>query len=82
MNCDEFVELVTAFLDRALPAADEARFVAHLAECDGCETYLAQIRQSVDSLGTLGAADALSEPARAKLLEAFRDWKQTGSDPL
>ncbi|GAA2047609.1 zf-HC2 domain-containing protein [Catenulispora yoronensis] len=80
MDCDEFVELVTAFLDGALPADDEERFVAHLTECDGCETYLEQFRQTVDTLGGLPAdalsADALSGPVRTRLLEAFRDRNQ------
>ena len=31
MHCEEFVELVTAFLDGALAAEDQARVVEHLA---------------------------------------------------
>ncbi|GAA1991638.1 anti-sigma factor family protein [Catenulispora subtropica] len=77
MGCDEFVESVTVFLEGALPPADEARFVAHLTECDGCETYVEQFRRTVGTLGSLGApgepSDAvLSGEARATLIEAFR----------
>jgi anti-sigma factor RsiW len=73
MDCDELVELVTAFLDGALSVGDEGRFVAHLAECDGCETYLDQFRQTIQTLGRL-PAESLSDEARAALLTAFRDW--------
>lgn len=73
MNCDEFVELVTAYLEDALDPADAQRFVEHLAVCDGCATYLEQIRRTVDALGHL-PADELPPGARDQLLAAFRDW--------
>ncbi|MEY9859275.1 anti-sigma factor RsiW [Catenulispora sp. GAS73] len=73
MDCDEFVELVTDFLEGALPDADEARFVEHLTACDGCETYLAQFRQTIDTLGEL-PAESISGEARDKLLTAFRGF--------
>jgi anti-sigma factor RsiW len=74
LNCDEFVELVTAYLDGALDPATEQRFVAHLAECDGCDRYLAQIRATMDALGEL-PAESLSDDARDRLLTAFREWR-------
>ena len=73
MNCDEFVELVTAYLEGALPAETERRFVEHLAECDGCDRYLDQIRTTVGALGHL-PAQSLSPEARDQLLAAFRTW--------
>ncbi|WP_030443407.1 anti-sigma factor family protein [Actinoplanes subtropicus] len=76
MNCDEFVELVTAYLEGALPAETERRFVEHLAECDGCDRYLDQIRTTVRNLGHL-PAQGLASDARDRLLAAFRDWPAT-----
>lgn len=73
MNCDEFVELVTAYLDGALDPDTERRFVEHLAECDGCDRYLEQIRRTVEALGHLPAA-GLAPEARDRLLTAFRNW--------
>jgi anti-sigma factor RsiW len=73
MNCDEFVELVTAFLDDALDPETEARFVEHLALCDGCERYLDQFRVTIDELGRL-PPESLSPETRNALLGAFRDW--------
>ncbi len=73
MNCDEFVELVTAYLDGALDPTVERRFIEHLAECAGCDTYLEQIERTVSELGHLPAM-SLSDDARERLLSAFRDW--------
>ena len=41
--CQEFVELVTDYLEGTLPETDRIRFEAHLAECDGCAGYLEDI---------------------------------------
>ncbi len=73
MNCNEFVELVTAYLERSLDPATERRFVEHLAVCDGCDRYLDQIRRTIAELGHL-PEDGLSAEARMELLGAFRDW--------
>jgi len=47
--------------------------VEHLAECEGCDRYLEQIRATVDNLGHL-PAQRLPPEARDRLLAAFRDW--------
>ena len=74
LDCDELVELVTEFLDGALAPAAERRVTDHLALCDGCATYVAQFRATVDELGHLPAGQVaeLPAPARAALLAAFR----------
>jgi anti-sigma factor RsiW len=77
MDCDEFVELVTDFLEGALPDADEARFVEHLTECDGCDAYLDQFRRTIDTLGEL-PAQSIPDEARDKLLTAFREFRRDG----
>jgi len=73
MNCDELVELVTAYLEGALDPAQAQRFAEHLAVCEGCGTYLEQIRRTVAALGGLPAGE-LPPGARDQLLAAFRDW--------
>ena len=70
--CQELVELVTAYLDDALPAADRERFEAHLAGCDDCRTYVAQFVQTLNALGAL-PREELDPPARDALLAVFRD---------
>jgi anti-sigma factor RsiW len=73
LTCQEFVELVTAYLEGALDADTEARFEGHLALCPGCVTYVDQFRQTIDQLGMV-EAPALSAETEAALLEAFRTW--------
>jgi anti-sigma factor RsiW len=74
MDCNELVELVTAYLDGALDADTRARFDAHLAECDGCARYLQQFRETVRTVGKIGD-DELDPAFRNRLLDAFRDFK-------
>ena len=74
--CIEFVEVVTDYLEGAMPAAERARFEAHLAACDGCERYLAQIERTVELTGRLTThdVDALGSGAREELLGVFRAY--------
>lgn len=72
--CREFVELVTDYLEGALSDDDRRRFEAHLAECDGCEGYLADTRVLVATLRATPEPPA--DPAtREALLRAFRDLR-------
>ena len=75
MSCRELVELVTDYLEERLSPADQARFEAHLTECEYCDTYLAQMRQTIGALGRL-PEESLSREAREGLLSAFRDWSR------
>jgi anti-sigma factor RsiW len=76
LSCQELVELVTDYLDGALPPAERARFDAHLAGCDGCRAYLEQIRVTIRLSGAL-RPEQLDPAAEEALLEAFRDWKSS-----
>jgi anti-sigma factor RsiW len=74
LDCQELVELVTDYLEGALPPEDRARFEAHIVPCDGCRTYLEQIRTTIELTGRL-TPEQLDPRAEAALLDAFRDWK-------
>ena len=76
LSCQELVELVTDYLEGALPEGERLRFEAHIGRCDGCNVYLEQMRQTVTVLGYL-PRDALSPAAEQELLEAFRGWRAT-----
>ena len=76
MNCQQFVELVTDYLEGALSPADRARFDAHLDYCDPCIVYIEEMRLTVRAVGRLTTAD-IAPAARDELLAAFRDWKRT-----
>ncbi|HKF80746.1 MAG TPA: zf-HC2 domain-containing protein [Thermoleophilaceae bacterium] len=73
MSCRELVEVITDYLEGAMPASDRARFEAHLDVCPYCVTYLEHMRETIDTLGEL-REDSLSEEARDQLLQAFRGW--------
>ncbi len=73
LTCQELVELVTDYSEGVLPAADRARFEAHLNACDGCTAYVEQLARTLQVAGSLAAAD-VSETAEAALLAAFRAW--------
>jgi anti-sigma factor RsiW len=75
--CDEIVELVTAYLEDALPVTDRARFERHLAECDGCAVYLDQMRLTIRLTGRL-PRESLPPAAREAFLTLLRKWKREG----
>jgi anti-sigma factor RsiW len=73
ISCQELVELVTDYLEGALPGEDRERFDSHIAACDGCRTYLEQIRTTIELTGRL-VPEQLDPQAETALLGAFRDW--------
>lgn len=73
MDCNELVELVTAYLDGSLDLATRARFAMHLLDCDGSGSYLQQFRATIGELGNI--RDELDPAFRDKLRAAFRDWR-------
>jgi anti-sigma factor RsiW len=75
LSCQEFVELVTDYLDGALDDDTARRFEEHLALCPGCQTYLDQMRETASRLGQV-PAETLTEEMQATLLSAFRDFRR------
>lgn len=74
LSCQELVELVTDYLEGALPPAEHERFESHASRCKGCGAYLEQLRETIRLLGELDP-DGLPPEAEQALLVAFRDWK-------
>ena len=75
LTCRELVELVTDYLDGALPASERDNFEAHVAECPGCEVYIEQIRSAVEL--TRRTRELEQRPEITALLHAFRDYGRT-----
>ncbi|WP_242344305.1 anti-sigma factor family protein [Anaeromyxobacter terrae] len=75
LSCRELVELVTDYLEASLPVDERTRFELHLTYCEFCRTYLAQMRQVLESAGEL-TEESLAPEARDALLATFRDWKK------
>lgn len=75
MTCQEFVELVTDYLEGALDDETRARFEEHLQLCHGCEVYLRQMEETAARLGAV-PAESLSTDAQSTLLDAFRGFRR------
>ena len=75
LSCQELVELVTDYLEGALPEEERVRFEDHISRCGACKIHREQIRQTISLLGHL-PEDALSAEAERALLEAFRGWRE------
>jgi predicted anti-sigma-YlaC factor YlaD len=75
ITCKEVVELVTDYLEQTLLPEVQARFEAHVADCPGCETYIAQVQKTIAMLRKL-TEEQMFPGTREELLEMFREWKQ------
>ena len=74
LSCQELVELVTDYLDKALPPDEAALFEQHINFCDGCIRYVEQIKATAAALGEIREGD-ISPEAKDRLLSAFRNWR-------
>jgi anti-sigma factor RsiW len=72
--CQEVVEMVTDYLEGALPRGERRRLEAHLADCPHCTEYLAQMRATIRLTGRL-EPDDLSPAMRDDLGELYRRWR-------
>jgi anti-sigma factor RsiW len=72
LACVNEVEIITDYLEGALPEAERRRLEAHIAICPGCTEYLAQMRALAGGLGEL-REDAIPGDMRNAVLDAFRD---------
>jgi anti-sigma factor RsiW len=75
ISCQEVVELVTDYVEQALPADEAAVFEQHLNFCDGCVRYVDQVRRTIDVVGELRTED-IPDDTKEHLLTAFRDWRR------
>ncbi len=69
--CQQAVELVTDYLEGALPPSERARFEEHLAACPNCTAYLDQMRLTIATLGRLDA-DTLPAEVVDELVALYR----------
>ena len=71
--CQEFVELITDYLDNALSPSDLVRFNEHVAHCPPCRLYLDQVRLTILAVGN-SDLDILAVADRQQLVSIFRGW--------
>jgi hypothetical protein len=75
MNCREFTDRVTDYLDGRIPYGARIGMWLHAALCVHCRNYLSQMRHTVEWLGEVGEHEhhhgGASSDVREELLERF-----------
>jgi hypothetical protein len=75
-DCRTLVELVTDWLEGALPDPTRGELELHVATCAGCIAYVEQMRATQAALARLDSVDLIGDPAgddsRGELLAIFR----------
>ena len=74
ITCRELVQLITEYLEGGLSRPDRRRFERHLRGCDGCTTYVEQMRDTVRLAGAVGEGD-LTPQVRDELLASHGGWE-------
>ena len=74
LACRQMVQLVTDYLEGALSLPDRTRFEQHLLYCDGCTSYLGQMRDVLRTVARIPDV-ALAADAQQLLLRTFAAWR-------
>ena len=72
--CQQVVEMVTDYLEGALPRPQRRRLEAHLASCPHCAEYLTQLRVTIRLTGRIAGED-LTPEMENDLTEVYRRWR-------
>lgn len=73
LRCEQLVEMVTDYLEEALGAEEALRVNRHLAICEGCDNYVAQVRDTVRALGNQ-PRELPGVAFEDKLRTIYRSW--------
>ena len=73
LTCRQVLDLLTEYLEGALPSRAHAAVADHLSACDVCLRYLDQLRTTVEVVGSLHEDEVPAE-VRAGLVDSFRAW--------
>jgi anti-sigma factor RsiW len=73
LTCHEVIEVLTDYLEDALPQMERRRVEEHLASCDGCTAYLEQLRETIRLTGKL-TEEQIPLEQKEQLPDACRDW--------
>ncbi len=72
VRCREVVEVLTDYLDGALPSHQREALEQHLLACAGCATHLEQLRTTVRLTGKL-SEDEVAALLMDRLLTAYAE---------
>jgi anti-sigma factor RsiW len=73
--CIDEVELITDYLEGALPEPERRRLEAHIAACPGCTEYLEQMKTVAGSLEGL-REETIPPDLRDPLIATLRDIRK------
>ncbi len=76
-TCEELVAVASDYLEGRLRPSERVRLEEHLAECEGCTTYLEQLRRTITLIGELREEHVPPE-AFERLVGVFRAWRHAG----
>ena len=76
LSCQEIVEIVTDYLEDAMPPEERHRFEHHLSYCPGCLTYVEQVRETIRLTGDAPREESIPPALREELIAQFRTWQQ------
>ena len=72
--CQQAVELITDYLEGALSRSGRRRLEKHLAGCEHCAEYIAQMRKTIELTGSLTSADLTSQ-MQDEFIAIYRNWR-------
>jgi anti-sigma factor RsiW len=72
--CREAVALASDYLEGTLTKRQRRRFERHLAACDGCDAYLAQLREALAVSGSV-EPEALDPETVDGLVDLFHRFR-------
>jgi anti-sigma factor RsiW len=79
MTCQELTEVLTDYLEGVMPPEQVAELEAHLELCEGCATYVEQMRETIRAVHALHP-EHVEATVPDDVLAAFRAWKR--GEPL
>jgi predicted anti-sigma-YlaC factor YlaD len=74
-TCREVVDLVTEYLEGAMTPKEKTAFELHLNYCDGCSTFLEQIKTTAVLAGGL-SEEQIPHAVMTALQAAFRERRR------
>ena len=77
--CQQVVEMISDYLEDALPVRARRRLEHHLAGCPHCSAYLEQMRATLRLTGRLVPED-LSPQMQREFSEVYRRWRDDQLD--
>ncbi|MGH3330304.1 MAG: anti-sigma factor family protein [Nocardioidaceae bacterium] len=72
VRCREVVDLLTDYLEGAMPPEQRAALEQHLLTCEGCTNYVEQLRMSIALTGRLQEEDVPPQ-VMDRILNMFRE---------